>query len=416
MELCPGGSLTSWLKPEQRPSEERVRQVGVRIADALAAVHACGVLHRDVKPANILIDRYGEPRLADFGLAVVIGAKAAGALTATPAYAPPETFRMQPATAAGDVFSLAATLYALLAGHPPRQVSSAPVDLQQMVEIAQRPIDPLPGVDRCLLDVLMTALSLDPKARPTAAIFRDQLASAPTAHSKQPPVGAAEGRFVLRPSRFEVPVPAAHWSDRGTVVPAVPAGSPWPPDQLMSTDAPERRSRRRQVLLAAAATATVAAYATAWLVSGPGTPSAVPSASTVSAGPSRVPDQRPPNASTPRSTPRAADRAGAAPRAADRAGPALAAQTIQLKSSADSAKPFETVPIQGTYRGGKDTFLHVQRWEAGKWLAFPLPAKTDPSGAFNAYVELGQPSRYRLRVLDPDSGASSKPFVLIIKG
>ena len=59
MELCPGGSLTQWLKPENRPSEERVRQVGVRIADALAAAHACGVLHRDVKPANILIDSYG---------------------------------------------------------------------------------------------------------------------------------------------------------------------------------------------------------------------------------------------------------------------------------------------------------------------------------------------------------------------
>ena len=56
MELCPGGSLTKWLKPENRPSEERVRQVGLRIADALAAAHASGVLHRDVKPANILID------------------------------------------------------------------------------------------------------------------------------------------------------------------------------------------------------------------------------------------------------------------------------------------------------------------------------------------------------------------------
>ena len=79
MELYPGGSLTQWLKPENRPSEERVRQVGVRIADALAAAHACGVLHRDVKPANILIDSYGNPALADFGLAAVAGAEAAAA-------------------------------------------------------------------------------------------------------------------------------------------------------------------------------------------------------------------------------------------------------------------------------------------------------------------------------------------------
>ena len=98
MELCPGGSLTRWLKAENRPSEERVRQVGVEIADALAAAHACGVLHRDVKPANILIDSYSNPRLADFGVAAVEGAEAdaAEALGVTPTYAPPEAFRLQP--------------------------------------------------------------------------------------------------------------------------------------------------------------------------------------------------------------------------------------------------------------------------------------------------------------------------------
>jgi hypothetical protein len=60
--------------------------------------------------------------------------------------------------------------------------------------------------------------------------------------------------------------------------------------------------------------------------------------------------------------------------------------------------------------------LRVQRWERGKWLAFPLPTKTDLSGQFTAYVELGQPGRYRLRVLDPDSRVTSKPSVLVIKG
>ena len=91
-------------------------------------------------------------------------------------------------------------------------------------------------------------------------------------------------------------------------------------------------------------------------------------------------------------------------------------QTIQLEDVADSARPFETVRIQGTYHGGADTFLRVQRWQGGKWLDFPLPTKTDQSGQFTAYVEFGQPGRYRLRVLDPDSGVTSKPFVLVIKG
>jgi hypothetical protein len=91
-------------------------------------------------------------------------------------------------------------------------------------------------------------------------------------------------------------------------------------------------------------------------------------------------------------------------------------QTIQLEDIADSARPFETVRIQGTYHGGADTFLRVQRWQGGKWLDFPLPTKTDQSGQFTAYVEFGQPGRYRLRVLDPDSGVTSKPFVLVITG
>jgi hypothetical protein len=91
-------------------------------------------------------------------------------------------------------------------------------------------------------------------------------------------------------------------------------------------------------------------------------------------------------------------------------------KTIQLEDLANSTRPFQTVRIQGTYHGGANTFLRVQRWEGSKWLAFPIPTKTDQSGQFTTYVELGQPGRYRLRVLDPNSGVTSKPFVLVIKG
>jgi hypothetical protein len=65
---------------------------------------------------------------------------------------------------------------------------------------------------------------------------------------------------------------------------------------------------------------------------------------------------------------------------------------------------------------GADTFLRVQRWEGGEWLAFPIHTKTNQSGQFTAYVEFGQPGRYRLRVLEHDSGVTSKSFVLVIKG
>ena len=418
MDLCSGGSLSQWLKPDNRPSEERVRQVGVRIADALAAVHACGVLHRDVKPANILIDSFGKPGLADFGLAAVAGAEttAADALYVTPAYAPPEAFGMQPATESGDVFSLAATLYALLAGRPPRDVGGATVALEQMVEVAKRPIGPVPGVNWHLMDALMTALSNDPAARPTAARFRDQLANVPaTSISKRGAlVGAGEDTSSVFPREDSlVPGHSAISNSHSIAVTAVTADSQRAPGQVASAEAPRRRGKRRVVIPAlAAALVTVIAPATAWLISEPA-PSALPAAITSSAtpgppsssaGPSQASDRRPPTSTT---TPGAGDNTGSG---------SAEQETIQLENPANAAKPFQTVRIQGTYRGGADTSLRVQRWEGGKWLAFPLPTKTDQSGQFTAYVEFGQPGRYRLRVLDPDSDLTSKPSVLVIEG
>ena len=84
--------------------------------------------------------------------------------------------------------------------------------------------------------------------------------------------------------------------------------------------------------------------------------------------------------------------------------------------SIDLGKPFQATRIRGRYAGGANTFLRVQRWEDGGWRAFPVPTKTDQSGKFTAHVELGRPGRYRLRVLDPDSGVKSKPVTLEIKG
>ena len=90
--------------------------------------------------------------------------------------------------------------------------------------------------------------------------------------------------------------------------------------------------------------------------------------------------------------------------------------TIQFVDLPKSAKPFETVRIKGTYRGGAETFLRVERWEDGKWLAFPVPTKTDQSGKFTAYVEFSQPGRYQLRVVHLGSGMTSKTFVLVVRG
>ncbi len=181
LELCPGGSLSAWLTPEKRPPVSRVRDVGVRIADALAAAHARGVIHRDVKPANILIDAYGHAGLTDFGLAAMPepGSEPSVTMEAlTPAYAPPEMFHSHPATEFGDVYSLAATLYALLAGHPPRWPSDGHTPtLPELIELHGEPAAALPQVPQPLMDVLAGALAPEASERPTAAQFRDQLAA-----------------------------------------------------------------------------------------------------------------------------------------------------------------------------------------------------------------------------------------------
>jgi hypothetical protein len=178
MQLCTGGSLTRWVKAEERPPQVKVRDVGVRVADALAAAHARGVLHRDVKPANILIDDYGTAGLADFGLAALPehGLEHGDGVEAiTPAYAPPEVFHRKTPTEFGDVYSLAATLYALLAGHPPRWTGPQTPTITAMMERLSEPIERIPEVSGPFMDLLMSALADEPTDRPTAAQFRDRL-------------------------------------------------------------------------------------------------------------------------------------------------------------------------------------------------------------------------------------------------
>jgi serine/threonine protein kinase len=255
MELCPGGSLTRWMTKEPRPSQRRVREVGVRIADALAASHLLGVLHRDVKPANILIDAYNNAGLADFGLATLIDPDMPLSETVeaiTPAYAPPEVFAKQPVTEYADVYSLAATLYAVLSGHAPRW--SETMDLPSIPEMIKRqkaPIKRIPGVDKAFMDVLLNAMAENPEDRPTAAQFRDQLQAlnlstqlAPTpmpapelekvsdASPPPPPPRAESSPRTEAPPRTETPAakvespaptPSSRWERGGLATVAVAA-------------------------------------------------------------------------------------------------------------------------------------------------------------------------------------------------
>jgi serine/threonine protein kinase len=239
MELCPGGSLTRWLTKDPRPSQRRVREVGVRIADALAAAHLLGVLHRDVKPANILIDAYNNAGLADFGLAALIDPDMPLSETVeaiTPAYAPPEVFAKKPVTEYADVYSLAATLYAVLSGHAPRWSETMEMpSIPEMIKRQRAPIKRIPGVDKAFMDVLLNAMADSPEDRPTAAQFRDQLQALNLSPALAPkPLPAPEtdqDQESAAPPRVEEPVaakaeapppsPPSRWRRRGLVTLAI---------------------------------------------------------------------------------------------------------------------------------------------------------------------------------------------------
>ncbi|MFD4642694.1 serine/threonine-protein kinase [Lentzea sp. NPDC058436] len=179
MELCTGGSLADQLDARGPLHPDQVRDLGIKLADALAAAHQEGVLHRDIKPANILVDRYGTPKLADFGLAALLDAQGGSTVTRdalSPSYAPPEAFAMAEPTPQADVYSLAATLYTLLAGKPPRPVPWPITSFDQLGEILRRPITAVNGVPPALHEALARALHPDANLRtPSAAQLRDEL-------------------------------------------------------------------------------------------------------------------------------------------------------------------------------------------------------------------------------------------------
>jgi serine/threonine protein kinase len=182
MELCSGGSYAGRLKKEGPLGAAEVRDVGVKIADALHAAHTSGILHRDVKPGNILINAYGVPGLADFGLAALPDPARELSVTIealTPAYAPPEVFRLEKPTPAGDVYALAASLYALLSGRPPRWPDTGSPSLATMIRLHEEPLPDLPGVPIGLTNVLRQGMAGEIADRyPSAAAFRDALKAA----------------------------------------------------------------------------------------------------------------------------------------------------------------------------------------------------------------------------------------------
>jgi hypothetical protein len=160
-----------------------VADLGAQLAGALAAAHDAGVLHRDVKPDNVMLSGYGQPQLTDFGIARLLDATTTMTRTihATVAYAAPEVLLGRPATAAADVYGLGATLHACLAGAPPFPSTEHDNVVSLVSRITTQPppdLRPL-GVPDALASVIEQALAKDPSERiPDAPELRRRLEAA----------------------------------------------------------------------------------------------------------------------------------------------------------------------------------------------------------------------------------------------
>ena len=182
MPFLSGGSLMDSLRAGMSYDPRAAAQLGVALSGALHAAHTEGILHRDVKPANIMVGRYGDPLLVDFGIARIAGGHetTTGVVTATLSHAAPELLDGHAPSVASDVYALGSTLYTLVSGRPPFSVEGDESVVPLIARIMSNPVPPLPGeaAESGLQAVLERAMAKDPADRhPTAAALGEALAA-----------------------------------------------------------------------------------------------------------------------------------------------------------------------------------------------------------------------------------------------
>ena len=205
MEYCSGGSLARKLARTGPLPVAEVISIGARLCSALSAAHEAGILHRDVKPHNVLITSYGEPALADFGIAsVVVGEDGNGSATQTAAYtvvhAAPEVVEGKAGTEAADLYSLGSTLYTLLAGQAPfaREATAGLAPLVSRILRNDIPAIVRHGVPPELEQLLRTCMARKPQDRPDSAA---QLGASLTSLGLRLSAGATQPKDGARPDR-----------------------------------------------------------------------------------------------------------------------------------------------------------------------------------------------------------------------
>jgi eukaryotic-like serine/threonine-protein kinase len=189
MEKVTARSLHEVVTTSGPLAPDVVARIGLDVLAALEAAHAAGIVHRDVKPANVLVDPAGHAQLTDFGIATTSGdpALTGGALIGSPPYMAPERATGEDSGPAADLWSLGATLYCAVEGHPPFEREESMATL--MAVVTEDP--PLPTRAGPLQPALLGLLAKDPGERSTPARTRAQLEAALAAPAPAAPAAPA---------------------------------------------------------------------------------------------------------------------------------------------------------------------------------------------------------------------------------
>ncbi len=175
MPYCVRGSLHDAISRSGPLDYAVALRYAVKLAGALETAHRHGILHRDVKPANVLINDYGEPQLCDFGIAHVTGGfeTGTGQITGSPAFTAPEVLLGRTSTIRSDVYSLGATLFSAVSGYAAFERKEGEDIVAQFVRLTRQPADRPPELPGDIGALIARAMAESPENRPTAEEFGD---------------------------------------------------------------------------------------------------------------------------------------------------------------------------------------------------------------------------------------------------
>jgi len=262
MQFVPSTGLNGLLRERGTLPLGQVARIGTDLARALHAAHQVGIVHRDVKPANVLITEDGSAKLTDFGISHAIGdvtLTSTGMVSGTPAYLAPEVARGGESGFAADVFSLGATMYAALEGAPPFGLDTNPMAVLHRVASGQ--LIP-PKQSGPLTPLLLAMMAPNPADRPTMAEVSRALIHPAPASPQRPPAPPVTTRAAqtLPVSRTELAAELASSEE-----PAARGTAPQQPKELAELMAsprtgssePANTSRGRRPVMVFAACAVV---------------------------------------------------------------------------------------------------------------------------------------------------------------